>query len=119
MEQQMDFLNQRKVSAPTGDDSAAKIPTDLERMTVALKNTRFIHSGEFMERFGWDERKCRLIAARSKGHILGANGGYVLNSRATPEEFDDANGRIYSQGRKMLRRAIQERRVRHQLVGRS
>lgn len=98
---------------------SARMEVRISSMKSALMEMGVIHADRFREMFGWDERTCRAIAAASEGHILGTNGGYVLTEQATPEEFDAANGRIYSQGRKMLRRAIQERRVRHQLVGRS
>ena len=87
-------------------------------MKALLRDRRVVHASEFFERCGWDERTCRSIAAASDGHILGTNGGYVLTERATPEEFSAANGRIYSQAKNMMRRAIKERRVRHQLIGR-
>jgi len=86
-------------------------------MKSALRDRRVIHADEFKERFGWDERTCRAIAAASGGHIISTHDGYLLTERATPEEFDAANGRIYSQAKNMLRRAIRERRVRHQIVG--
>jgi hypothetical protein len=35
---------------------------------------------------------------------------------ATAEEFRQANSRIYSQGKKMLRRALREQRVWHRQV---
>jgi hypothetical protein len=88
-------------------------------MKSALMERRVIHADDFKFMFGWDERTCRSIAAASEGHILGTNGGYVLTERAAPEEFDAANGRIYSQAKNMMRRAIKERRVRHQLIGRA
>lgn len=105
------------------EDKGRKTETGMEirviEMKALLRDRRIVHAGEFFDRCGWDERTCRAIAAASDGHILGTNGGYVLTERATPEEFSAANGRIYSQARNMLRRAIRERNVRHQLIGRA
>jgi hypothetical protein len=89
----------------------------LEAMKSALTEMRVIPAARFTAMFGWSDRDCRAIAAASDGHILGTNAGYVLTERATPEEFSAANGRIYSQAKNMLRRAIRERKVRHQQVG--
>jgi hypothetical protein len=102
-----------------GQETESGMGLRVAEMTDALRDRRIVHAGEFFDRCGWDERTCRAIAAASDGHILGTNGGYVLTERATPEEFDAANGRIYSQAKNMMRRVIRERRVRHQLVGRA
>jgi hypothetical protein len=112
-----DWGFKQQVSGDRPQESGNSLEIRAVEMKALLRDRRVIHAGEFLERFGWDERTCRAIAAASEGHILGTNEGYVLTERADPEEFNKANGRIYSQGRKMLRRAIQERRVRHQLVG--
>jgi hypothetical protein len=82
-------------------------------MTDALRDRRVIHAGEFEQRFGWSDRQCRQIAEASQGEILGTSDGYCLTIRATAEEFKQANSRIYSQGKKMLRRALREQRVWH------
>jgi hypothetical protein len=111
-----------KAAQGTEPKAAGKQQTDAERridcMKRALLEIRLIPADRFREMFGWDERTCRAVAAASGGHILGTSEGYCLTIRATPEEFSAANGRIYSQARNMLRRAIREQRVRHQLVGR-
>lgn len=114
----------KRAELQRSDDRGQKTESGMElrviEMKAVLRDRRIVHASEFAERFGWDERTCRAIAAASEGHILGTNGGYVLNHRATQDEFDEANGRIYSQGKKMMRRAIRERRVRHEMIsGRS
>jgi hypothetical protein len=94
--------------------------TDLKmrvaEMKAALRERRVVHAGEFEARFGWSDRVCRQIAAASDGEILGTSEGYCLTIRATAEEFRQANSRIYSQGKKMLRRALREQRVWHRQV---
>jgi hypothetical protein len=105
--------------------AAASKPQELENsmelklssMKSALMERRVIHADDFKYMFGWDARTCRAIAAASDGHIISTHDGYLLTERATPEEFDAANGRIYSQAKNMLRRAIRERRVRHEQIG--
>ncbi|MFA5688596.1 MAG: hypothetical protein WC959_05570 [Kiritimatiellales bacterium] len=87
-------------------------------MKIALTEIRVIHTDRFKEMFGWSERTCRAIVAASDGEVIATTSGYILNRRATVAEFHEANGRIYSQARNMLQRAIRERAVRHQLVNR-
>lgn len=89
----------------------------LEMMIQDLKRVRVIPAPLFFRWHGWSDRVARSVAAHSGGNIISTNQGYILNHRATNEEFKEANGRIYSQARKMLKRALRERRVRHQLVG--
>ena len=72
-----------------------------------------VHARTFERRFDWSDRLCRAVAEASEGRVLSTNSGYLLTERATPEQFKQANGRIDAQGRKMLRRAIRERRVWH------
>jgi hypothetical protein len=73
----------------------------------------------FFGLYGWSDRVCRAIVNASEGRIIATESGYILTANATPEQFDEANGRIYSQGRAMLRRALKERAVRHKIIGRS
>ena len=89
----------------------------LQSMVSELEFRRSIPAPWFNERFGWSDRICRAVAAHSNGLILGMDSGYILNANATNEEFKEANGRIYSQAKKMLRRALRERRVRHMQIG--
>jgi len=89
----------------------------LHSMISELEVRRSIPAPYFYERFGWSDRICRAVAAHSNGLILGMDNGYILNANATNEEFKAANGRIYSQAKKMLRRALKERRVRHLQIG--
>ena len=66
--------------------------------------------------YGWSRRTCRAIVTASEGRIIATESGYILTRNATPEQFDEANGRIYSQGKAMLRRALKERAVRHRII---
>lgn len=88
----------------------------LAMMVYDLESMRVIQAPLFERWHGWSDRVCRSIAAFSDGVIISTNDGYILNRRATNEEFKDANGRIYSQAKNMLRRALKERRVRHQII---
>ena len=93
------------------------MPARVEQMVGALHFCRVRNAAWFQDRYGWSDRTCRSIAEASDGRIISSNAGYMLTERASPEEFAQANGRIYSQARKMLRRALKERRVRHELIG--
>ena len=88
----------------------------LDMMIADLECVRVVPAHLFERWHGWSDRVCRSIAAFSDGVIISTNDGYILNHRATNEEFKDANGRIYSQAKNMLRRALKERRVRHRLI---
>lgn len=88
----------------------------LEWMIIDLEVTRVIPAPRFERWHGWSDRVCRSIAAYSDGVIISTNDGYILNRRATNEEFRQANNRMYGQAKNMLRRALKERRVRHQLI---
>ena len=66
-----------------------------------------------MARFKWTERFCRKLASISEGQIMSGNKGYILTKHCSPEDFAQCNGRLRSQARKMLRRAIQQQRVYH------
>jgi hypothetical protein len=104
---------------PTERTPRTDMELKLSSMKSALMERRVLHADDFKNMFGWDERACRSIAAASEGYIISTHDGYLLTAQADPEEFAEANGRIYSQAKNMLRRAIQERRVRHQMVGRA
>jgi ribosomal protein S24E len=67
--------------------------------------------------FGWSDRVCRAIVNASEGRIIATESGYILTRNATPEQFSEANGRIFAQARQMLRRALKERSVRHRMIG--
>jgi hypothetical protein len=71
----------------------------------------------FFGLYGWSDRVCRAIVNASEGRIIATESGYILTVNATPEQFDEANGRIYSQAKAMLRRALKERSVRHKIIG--
>lgn len=85
----------------------------VEQMIAELEwNGGWMSASTFKELFGWSSRRCRLIAEYSDGRILGGNGGYILTVNATDAEFKGCNGRIRSQGEKMVQRARREQNVR-------
>ena len=94
------------------------IKTRLAMMTADLGLIRVIQARQFEAMHGWSARICRSVAEASRGAIISSNAGYVLNRNATADEFAEANSRIYKQGRKMLKRALAERRFRHNAIGR-
>jgi len=118
-----DLLNWGKRKALETSESrgqradAGQMEMRLVEMKRALEQYRIVPAPWFEKQFGWSERTCRAIAEASDGQILGTSAGYCLTIQASVEEFNAANSRIYSQGKKMLRRAIRERRVRHELIG--
>lgn len=68
---------------------------------------------------GLDERRIRAIAEQSDGMILSGPGcpGYkLLSSAAQLREVDEAAGRLESQAKRMLARALSMRRRAHKLL---
>jgi hypothetical protein len=106
----------RQVSEDRPQESGNSLGTRVAEMTALLREQRVIHAEAFEQRFGWSDRQCRQIAEASHGEIISTCEGYLLTVRATAEEFKQANSRIYSQGRKMLKRALREQRVWHKQV---
>jgi ribosomal protein S24E len=113
MEMQADLFEPRK---KTNLNLMQKV-AQMERYLLITDYNRVVPVKQFKSVFGWSDRVCRSIVNESEGRIIATESGYVLTRRATPEEFNEANGRIYSQAKAMMRRALRERRVRHQQVG--
>jgi hypothetical protein len=111
-----DWGFKQQVSGDGPQESGNSLEIRAVEMKALLRDRRVIHAGEFEQRFGWSDRQCRQIAEASHGEIISTCDGYLLTVRATAEEFKQANSRIYSQGRKMLRRALREQRVWHKQV---
>jgi len=86
------------------------------QMIDNLKLCRVIPVLHFKIANDWSPRICRAVAQSSNGRIIATEKGYILNERATNEEFREANGRIFSQGTKMVERAVKERALRHKLI---
>lgn len=72
---------------------------------------------EIRDQIGWSDRKVREIASQSQGQIISGNSGYKHNRHATPEELNEFYGRMVSQGKEMIKRAILAKRTHHQLIG--
>ncbi len=106
---------EKKSPAPQG--RSRSLEDKIHEMTAVLNRTRILHSDQLLTIFGWRPRTCRAVAEASKGRIISFDGGYVLNERASNSEFAQANGRIRSQGEKMINRAQLEKEVREELVG--
>ena len=104
MNKQMDLFRKPKIK---------NMKECVDRMMAELRRAgTWIHASNFTAWFGWSDRKCRMIAEHSEGHILGGNGGYILTVNATDQEFGECNGRIRNQGEKMVARAQREKEVR-------
>jgi hypothetical protein len=103
----------RPAESETGDG-------DVEKMLALLHMNREPMLASALYRLlGWSDRHCRQAASESMGRILSTDDGYLPTVRATPDQFRAANGRIYSQARKMLARALRERKVWHAAAHRS
>lgn len=92
-------------------DKLAKMESFLHGSYIAIPVENFKRI------YGWSDRVCRAIVNASEGRIIATESGYILTRNATPEQFDNANRRIYSQGKELLKRALKERAVRHRIIG--
>lgn len=63
------------------------------------------------------KRHLRELAEHSQGEIVSGNSGYKHNRHITPEELDEFWGRMVSQGKKMIARALLVKRKHHSYVG--
>lgn len=63
------------------------------------------------ELLGVSKRVVSEIVNRSGGEVTATPEGYHLTRRCPPDLFAGGNGKIMSQGRDMVKRAIRERRV--------
>ena len=70
-------------------------------------------AAHFKRTMDWSDRLCRELANQSRGWILSGNKGYLYTPHATVTDFTECNGRIYSQGKRMLQRAVEQQRVYH------
>ena len=87
--------------------------TRTDVMVSFLDDRGWVPASSFKEFYGWSDRECRAYAAAAQGRIISGNKGYKLTMQCTPDEFNEANGRLLSQSDRMRERAIQQARVFH------
>ena len=93
-------------------------PEDIDRLIRLLSASGvWLTAAQITEQLGWSDRKIRALAASSHGLIISGNSGYKHTRHASPEEFSEFYGRMVSQGKEMIRRAIQAKRTHHAHVG--
>jgi hypothetical protein len=93
-------------------------PDDVSRLVALLSASgTWLTAREITEQLGWSDRKTRDLASHSSGQIISGNSGYKHTRHATPEELGEFYGRMVSQGKQMIQRAIRAKRVHHALVG--
>jgi hypothetical protein len=91
-------------------------PEEVERLCDFLRGRGWLTSKQIFAEIALEERKLRAIAEHSDGRILSGPGcpGYKLFTGSTEiAEADLCAGRIESQARKMIGRAIAIRRRLH------
>jgi len=109
-------MNQMELFSDRGRKS---LPEKVEIMKNFLHGSGIaIPVENFTRIYGWSDRVCRAVVNESQGEIIATESGYILTRNATPDQFREANGRIYAQARQMMRRALKERSVRHKMIGR-
>jgi len=106
-------------------DLAIKVPAqevsaeDVEHVCDFLRGNGWVKAREIEAKLNIDERKIRAIAEHSKGRILSGPGcpGYKLfDGHAEIGEADLAAGRLESQAKHMLSRAVAYRKRIHRFA---
>jgi hypothetical protein len=98
-------------------DSYRPAPVEQDEVTrlvqlLAASGT-WMTAREITEQLGWSDRKTRDLASHSAGQIISGNSGYKHTRHATPEELNEFYGRLVSQAKSMIQRAIKAKRVHH------
>jgi hypothetical protein len=82
-----------------------------------LRGRGWVRAAEIEAACGLDERKIRAIAEHSDGALLSGQKGYRLNDEsATADEVNRSSGWLLAQGKKMIRRAMAQKRHHHRLL---
>ncbi len=83
---------------------------EVEAVCAFLQGKGWMKAKVIEAEIGIDDRRVRVIAEKSGGRILSGNDGYRFYDEATPlEEADQSSGRLISQGKKMIRRGMEQR----------
>lgn len=102
---------------------AAPEPDEVTRLIQLLAASgTWMTAREILEQLGLPvtesgKRHLRDLAEHSKGDIVSGNAGYKHNQHITPDELDEFWGRMVSQGKKMIERAILVKRKHHAYIG--
>lgn len=91
---------------PFRDQSSAELQAALVN---ALRLGGWRHREDLARTLGVSVRAVRDAASHSRGEILSGQRGLILTVCATPEEIDEAIGRMVSQIHEMTRRVVETR----------
>lgn len=86
----------------------------VEALRSALKFGAWVTARELAQRTGLTDRELRIIAEHHDAEFITGNGGYKLAALATAEEINLCYGRLVSQAKKMIARAIRIKRAAHE-----
>lgn len=91
-------------------------PAEIDALCAWLRGRGWVRAAVIEQEFGIDDRKLRVIGEHSDGRLLTGQKGHRLNDEtATVEEVDRSALWKISQGKKMIRRGLAERRHHHRL----
>lgn len=88
---------------------------DLARFRLALLGRQWRTAAELRVATGLTDRRLRALAAQTDDIISGQR-GYCLLREATPEEIRHSSSWLISQGQKMIKRGVAQRRAAHHLL---
>jgi len=92
-------------------------PTEVDALCGWLRGRGWVAAREIETVLGIDDRKLRAIGEHAGGRLLTGQKGHRLNDEtATAEEVDRSALWKISQGKKMIRRGIAEKRHHHGLL---
>ena len=86
---------------------------DFMRLSNYLERRGWRTAKEIESVLGFADRYTRILAAESKGKIIGSSTGYKLTHEATPEEMNEYRGRQQAQIRATADRLSMTERVWH------
>ena len=86
---------------------------DFTRLSNYLERRGWRTAREIEQVLGFTDRYTRILAAESKGKVIGSSCGYKLTSEATPEEMNEYRGRQQAQIKATAERLAMTERVWH------
>jgi len=86
---------------------------DFMRLSNYLERRGWRTAKEIESVLGFADRYTRILAAESKGQIIGSSTGYKLTRETTPEEMNEYRGRQQAQIRATADRLSMTERVWH------
>lgn len=95
----------------SGDQQSAENP-----LVSALRGRGWVPARRLAILMGINDRQVRAYAEQAQGEILSGQQGYRLIEGANLDDVDHASAWLISQGKKMIRRALDIKRRAHRAI---